>query len=68
MLSSSTSLVHKLASNNITPSTCTSNHSLGPIFDAHDVRYLMIPGSVGIVVAVMLLSVCEGIMPLVYLD
>ncbi|KAF2449690.1 MFS general substrate transporter [Karstenula rhodostoma CBS 690.94] len=32
---------------------------VGPIFDAYDVRLLLIPGSVGIVAAIMLLSVCE---------
>lgn len=34
----------------------------GPIFDAHDVRLVMIPGSVGIVASVMILSVCDGML------
>lgn len=33
----------------------------GPIFDAHDVRLLIVPGSIGVVAAVIILSFCEGI-------
>ncbi|KAF4827353.1 MFS transporter asaE [Colletotrichum tropicale] len=32
---------------------------VGPIFDAHDVRYLVIPGCIGIVAAIMLMSLCK---------
>ncbi|KAF2120887.1 major facilitator superfamily domain-containing protein [Lophiotrema nucula] len=32
---------------------------VGPIFDAHDVRWLIIPGTVGFVAAMMFLSVCK---------
>ncbi|KAF4925712.1 MFS transporter asaE [Colletotrichum viniferum] len=32
---------------------------VGPIFDAHDVRYLVIPGCIGIVAAIMLMSFCK---------
>ena len=32
----------------------------GPIFDAHDIRYLLIPGSVGTVAAIMCMSVSTG--------
>jgi MFS family permease len=32
----------------------------GPIFDAHDIRYLLVPGSVGIVTAIMCMSVSTG--------
>lgn len=35
-------------------------HTLGPIFDAHDIRYLIIPGSIGIVAAIMCTSVSTG--------
>lgn len=31
---------------------------VGPIFDAHDVRWLVVPGSVGIVVSTMLMGHC----------
>ncbi|KAF2643775.1 MFS general substrate transporter [Massarina eburnea CBS 473.64] len=31
----------------------------GPIFDAHDARFLIVPGSIGIVTAVICLSFCE---------
>ncbi|KAH6638730.1 major facilitator superfamily domain-containing protein [Boeremia exigua] len=30
---------------------------VGPIFDAHDIRYLIVPGSIGIVAAIMCMSV-----------
>lgn len=33
---------------------------IGPIFDAHDIRWLVVPGSVGIVAALMCFSVSEG--------
>ncbi|KKY30307.1 putative oxalate formate antiporter [Diaporthe ampelina] len=33
---------------------------VGPIFDAHDIRLLVVPGCVGIVAATMLMSVCKG--------
>ena len=33
---------------------------LGPVFDAHDIRLLIVPGSIGIVGALMCLSVCTG--------
>ena len=32
----------------------------GPIFDAHDIRYLLVPGSVGTVAAIMCMSVSTG--------
>ncbi|KAF9872747.1 hypothetical protein CkaCkLH20_09610 [Colletotrichum karsti] len=32
---------------------------VGPVFDAHDVRFLVVPGCVGIVAAVMLMSLCS---------
>lgn len=32
----------------------------GPIFDAHDIRVLIIPGSIGIVAAIMCMSVSTG--------
>ncbi|KAJ4295103.1 hypothetical protein N0V90_007112 [Kalmusia sp. IMI 367209] len=32
---------------------------IGPIFDAHDMRVLIVPGAIGVVAASMLLSVCE---------
>lgn len=32
----------------------------GPIFDAHDIRILVVPGCIGIVAATMLMSVCKG--------
>lgn len=32
---------------------------VGPIFDAHDIRLLVVPGCVGIVASTMLLSVCK---------
>lgn len=33
---------------------------VGPIFDAHDVRFVIVPGSIGVVVAIMCLSVSQG--------
>lgn len=33
---------------------------LGPIFDAYDVRVLVIPGNIGIVVSMMLIGLCKG--------
>jgi MFS family permease len=33
---------------------------LGPIFDAHDIRYLIVPGSIGIVAAIMCMSISTG--------
>jgi hypothetical protein len=36
----------------------------GPVFDAHDVRLVIIPGSVGVVAAIMILSFCEGMLQL----
>jgi MFS family permease len=35
----------------------------GPIFDAHDIRYLLVPGSIGIVAAIMCMSVSTGRLP-----
>ncbi|KAL0939628.1 oxalate formate antiporter [Colletotrichum truncatum] len=32
---------------------------VGPIFDAHDAKFLVVPGCIGIVASVMLLSVCK---------
>ncbi|KZL78804.1 oxalate formate antiporter [Colletotrichum tofieldiae] len=32
---------------------------IGPLFDAYDVRFLVIPGCIGIVASVMLMSFCE---------
>ena len=32
----------------------------GPIFDAHDIRLLVVPGCIGIVASTMILSVCKG--------
>lgn len=34
--------------------------SLGPIFDAYDVKYLVIPGNIGIVISMMLIGLCKG--------
>ncbi|TDZ53313.1 MFS transporter asaE [Colletotrichum trifolii] len=31
---------------------------VGPIFDAHDIRFLIIPGCIGIILSVMLMSIC----------
>ena len=39
---------------------------VGPIFDAHDVRFLVVPGSIGMVVAIMCLSVCRGMSAVSY--
>lgn len=36
---------------------------LGPIFDAHDIRVLIIPGSIGTVAAIMCMSVSTGMVP-----
>lgn len=33
---------------------------LGPIFDAYDVRVLIIPGNIGIVISMMLIGLCKG--------
>lgn len=34
----------------------------GPIFDAHDIRVLIVPGSIGIVAAIMCMSVSTGML------
>jgi hypothetical protein len=60
-LSSCTLVVRKLVSTNSLGSpTFAYVPPLGPIFDAHDIRVLIIPGSIGIVAAIMCMSVSTG--------
>lgn len=32
----------------------------GPVFDAHGLKYILVPGCIGLVLSLMMLSLCQG--------
>lgn len=39
---------------------CADHKFVGPIFDSHDILFLIVPGSIGIVASLFCLSVSKG--------